>query len=359
MKPAHATNACRTLRSGLVAAGGRWFLAAALLFCLPGRSQLACAVCGKAIQGGYLEAAGKAFCSRECFRTTLPVCATCGKRIEGGHLIHDGRHFCSEACFQRILPTCTLCGVPLQQSYTIKARTYCKAHADGPRCDACGLPVGKGYTMGDGRIVCSDCKPGLVFAVETAAPLYAKARETLVGVLGLPLPASPPLELVGSEALPAHPGLDPSIKVRELGRYLRQMETVTHRNLLGVTLREETAANRRVLVLYGLTPGRFMATAAHELTHDLLSERYPMLAEGAPDWLEEGLCQYASVLACRRLGYSECVAEIESSDDPVYGDGYRYVARRFGNDGWRSISTWLEAKGFAGLPRRPPAGLDR
>lgn len=354
MTSAHFRSAFRSPFRGLCPSGWRWLAAAALLGCLQGWSQVACAVCGKAIQGGYLEASGKAFCSRDCFRTTLPVCAVCGQRIEGGHLMHDGRHYCSEACFRRILPTCSLCGASLQQSYTIKDRVYCKGHADGPRCDACGLPVGKGFTMGDGRLVCDECRPGLVFTAEAAAPLYAKARDTLVAVLGQPLPVPPPLELVGSDALPAHRGLDPNARSRELGRYLRKTETVTHRNLLGMTLREETTATRRILVLYGLTPGRFMATAAHELVHDLISERYPTLEGAAPAWLEEGLCQYAAVLLCRRLGYAECAAEIESSDDPIYGEGYRYVARRFGSDGWRSVSAWLDAGRFAGLPDRPP-----
>jgi hypothetical protein len=315
-----------------------------------------CAVCGKTIQGGYLASGGEAFCSRECFHTTLPVCTTCGKRIEGGHLLHDGRHFCSEACFKRILPTCAICGVPLQQSFTIKDRTYCKAHADGPRCDACGLPVGKGYTMGDGRLACHDCKPELIFSAEVARPLYAKARQTLGLVLRQPLPPLPPLELVGSDTLPAHRGPDPAVRVRELGRYLRQTETTTKRNLLGMTLAEETAVNRRVLVLYGLTAGRFVATAAHELTHDLLAERYPNLNGTVPAWFEEGLCQYASVLVCRRLGYAQCVEEIEALDDPVYGDGYRYLARRFGSDGWGAISHWLDAEGFVGLPAKVPGG---
>jgi hypothetical protein len=328
---------------------------AAALLCVGVWAEVICSACGKGIRGGYLEAEGKAFCSRDCFSTTLPVCAVCAKRIEGGHLVHEGKHYCSQACFQRILPTCVICEAPLQQSYSVNGRTYCKAHAEGPRCDACGLPVGRGYTMGDGRIACRDCKPTLVFTPAEAAPLYVRAREVLGVALGQPLPPLPPLELVGNEALPAHPGLDPSVRVRELGRYLRNEETLTRTNIFGMQLSEKTTVKRRVLVLYGLNPGRFAATVAHELTHDLIAERFPAAGEEAPDWLEEGLCQYAAVLLCRRLGYADCAREIETSDDPVYGDGYRYVAHRFGSDGWGSISRWLDAKGFAGLPERAPA----
>jgi predicted nucleic acid-binding Zn ribbon protein len=314
-----------------------------------------CAVCGKALQGRYLQAEGRVFCSPECFRTTLPTCAVCGKRIEGGHLVHEDRHFCSDACFRSILPTCAICGQPLRESFRVGKRFYCKTHAEGPRCDACALPVGTGGTLADGRVVCSDCRPGLVFTAEQAAPHYARAGQALALVLGQPLPAPPPLELVGRDQLPTHGSLDPAVSVRELGRYLRESETTTTRNLFGRVVQEETRASRKVLILYGLPADRFISTAVHELTHDLLAERYPAFDAKAPGWAAEGVCQYTAALVSRRLGYDERVAEIEAATDPVYGAGYRYLAGRFGAAGWTALSHWLDSTAAAALPAQAPA----
>lgn len=325
---------------------------AALVLSAAAWGQVVCSVCGKAIQGQYLQASGKPFCSRECYRTTLPVCAVCGTTIEGAHLVHDGRHYCSEACFQRILPTCAICTQPLRQSFTIRGRTYCKAHAEGPRCDACGLPVGKGQQLPDGRVVCTECRPGLVFDRRQATELYTRAGTLIAVVTGQPVPPAPALLLAGRDQLPAHSGLDPGVSISELGRYLRETETTTSRNLFGMTLKEETRVSRRIIILYGLTPDRFLSTAVHERTHDLIATRYPAFAEQAPDWAEEGLCQYTAALVCRRLGYAERVREIESADDPVYGDGYRWFVRRFGVDGWGAMSRWLDAGGSGALPSR-------
>lgn len=323
---------------------------AALLIAPLACAQVTCAACGKAVQGQYLQAGGRTFCSTECYRTTLPTCAVCGKRIEGGHLVHEQQHFCSDACFRSVLPTCVVCGQPLRESFQIGKRTYCKRHAEGPRCDACGLPVDKGLTLADGRVVCDECRPTLVFAAEQATPLYRRAGQTLAVVLGQPLPALPPLELVGRDQMPAHGSLDPTVSVRELGRYLRESETTTNRNLFGKVVSEETRATRKILILSGLKPDRFISTVVHELTHDLLAERYPAF-EKAPSWAAEGVCQYTAALVCRRLGYDERIAEIEAADDPVYGAGYRYMMTRFGTAGWAQLSRWLDAGGpAAGAP---------
>jgi hypothetical protein len=315
--------------------------------------QAPCAVCGRAIEGDYLQAGGQAYCSRECYRTTLPVCAVCGQRIEGEHLVHEQRHFCSTACFRRVLPTCVVCGQPLVESFRIGGRTYCKTHAAAPRCDACGLPVNQGQTLPDGRLVCDECRPGLVFNARLALPLYIRAGHALCLVSGQPLPLAPPFELVGNNQLPAHGSLDPTVSIRELGRYLRTAETTTTKNVFGLVLRERTTVSRKLLILYGLPADRFISTAVHELTHDLLAERYPAF-ENAPDWAAEGICQYSAALVCRRLGYAERLKEIEAADDPVYGDGYRYMARRFGVAGWGRLSRWLDSGGFKALPARAP-----
>lgn len=318
-----------------------------------------CDICGRPLPARFLESDGRSFCSQDCYRRTLPVCATCGKAVSGRHLVQGARHYCSDACFERTLPTCALCGKALRESFTIEGRTYCRAHAEGPRCDACSRPVEGGETLADGRVVCAACRPSLVFDRGEAAVLYARARRMLAVALGEPLPPAPPLHMVGLDALPEHRGLDAAVSVRELGRYQRETVTTTTRNLFGHVLKEETAVSRRILMLYGLPADSFLSTVVHELTHDLLAERYPRFDERAPEWAKEGLCQYTAAMVCRRLGCNDVVAEIESAPDEVYGDGYRWWARRFGPAGWDGIRRWLEHGDAAALPARAPAAPPR
>lgn len=335
----------------------RLALAALFLAALAAWAAGTCDSCGKALPARFLESGGRSFCSQECYRQTLPVCATCGQVVSGRHLIHAGRHYCSTACFERTLPTCVLCGQVLREAFTIEGRLYCRAHAEGPRCDSCGLPVDGGTTLNDGRRVCDGCHPSLVFDDPQAIELYHRSRRLLAVALGEALPPAPPLHLVGREALPEHPGLEASVSIRELGRYQRETVTTTTRNVFGRVLKEETAVTRRILILYGLAVDSFISTAVHELTHDLIAERYPVFEERAPEWAKEGLCQYAAAMVCRRLGSSEVVAEIETATDEIYGDGYRWWARRFGQEGWDAIRRWLEQGDIAALPARaaPPS----
>ncbi|NLF15950.1 MAG: hypothetical protein GX595_01650, partial [Lentisphaerae bacterium] len=186
-----------------------------------------CDICGRPLPARFLESDGRSFCSQDCYRQTLPVCATCGKVVSGRHLVQGARHYCSDACFERTLPTCALCGKALRESFTIKGRTYCRAHAEGPRCDACSRPVEGGETLADGRVVCAGCRPSLVFDSGEAAVLYARARRMLAVALGEPLPPAPPLHMVGLDALPEHRGLEAAVSVRELGRYQRETVTTT------------------------------------------------------------------------------------------------------------------------------------
>ncbi|MBN2448834.1 MAG: hypothetical protein JXR77_00510 [Lentisphaeria bacterium] len=347
-----ARPASRPGRAGRRRCSAAWVLVALFLMACAYAAEVRCSVCGKGIRGRYLQADGQAFCSRECYRRTLPVCAVCGSVIEGKHLRHDGKTYCSDRCFEQTLPKCSICGQPMRQSVTINGRMYCPAHAELPRCTACGLPVAESLRLPDGRLVCPECHPHLVFETADAEKLYYRAAAVLRRIVGRDLPLLPPLELAGQDLLPVHQGLDPGTSVHEQGRYVREVET-TAVKFFGRTLREDRRVSRRIVMLYGLSESAFLGTAAHELAHNLISEWYPRFDREAPDWAEEGVCQYVAALVCRRLGLEDRLKEIEAAPDPVYGGGYRSLRKLFGPDDWQALANWLEAGDFAALQRVP------
>jgi len=306
-------------------------------------------MCGNRIKGNYLKAGDEVYCSQPCYRKSLPLCSSCGKPIEGKYLAHEGRRYCSETCFNLTLPQCTVCNVRLKQCFRIDGKAYCKTHADAPRCEACGMPAEPGVTLDDGRRICTECQPQLVFSAKPADKLYRKAASAVRRVVAHDLPLIPPLHLTGRGEFPAHDKLPKGASTSEQGRYVRETDTTTI-SVLGMAVRSKTEVQKKILILYGLTQDRFLSTAAHELMHDIISERYPGFDLGAPDWAEEGVCQYAAALVCRRLGLTDRLKEIEEAEDPIYGDGYRYMVRVFGQENWQGVARWMGQDGFSDLP---------
>ncbi|OGV75293.1 MAG: hypothetical protein A3K19_00425 [Lentisphaerae bacterium RIFOXYB12_FULL_65_16] len=310
-----------------------------------------CAVCGRTISGKYLTAGGRSFCSQACYDKTLPTCDICGRRLTGKFFTSEGRRFCSDACFNKTLPKCEICGVPLRKVMIIGGHTYCETHSKGPYCSHCRLPFAKGFELADGRKMCTVCNPRLIYDEDKAEPLYAAARNQVRAVTGMQSPTLPRLELVGLDRMPeGRRQLGEDFKIQR-GMYERHVTTTTTKNLLGMKLSESKAVTEAVLILYALAPDEFVATAAHELTHDLLSEQFPAVAESAPDWVEEGVCQYVSALVCRRNAYTDMLNDIETSTLPDYGPGYRYFKHQCGDNNWPAVVDWMQKTDLSRLPK--------
>ncbi len=311
-------------------------------FSCPGAAPV-CSVCGRTIQGKYLKAAGGPFCSRTCFERTLPKCSICARPISGEYLRHQGKKYCSERCFRKVLPKCEICAVPLRRVTIIDGHRFCEKHAKGPACLHCGLPFRKGVKLADGRRVCAACRPRLIFGRRPAEARFREAVEAVEDVTGYRSATLPPFRLVGVDELPPRNGRNPGERTQERGRYRRETETREQRNLFGKVTKREVTVKEEILILYGLSKTEFMATAAHELTHEMISERFPRAdADRVPDWVEEGVCQYVAALVCRLLpGFEEELAAIENSPHAVYGDGYRRLKTRFGIANWAGVRQWM------------------
>lgn len=316
---------------------------------------LRCASCNQPIQTSYYRAGGQAYCSQRCLVTSLPKCDECGRRLSTEHLVWRDQRYCSRECLDQVLPKCEICGTALQTAHVINGRTYCEQDAGRPRCEKCGQPFVRGFELGDGRKVCATCDQSLIYRLRDAQPYYRTAQVEVARVTGLRSSSIPPLHLVGLDDLQHKTGKQPAAGIRQRGLYDRTVVVETTRDGSGRVTRRRENVTKNIYILYGLAPDEFTATAAHELTHDLLAEHYPDFAAAAPDWAEEGICQYVAAAVARALGHETVLNEIETNPDPAYGDGYRWLKLRFGDDNWTAIQKWLNRIDPNSLPEQLPS----
>jgi hypothetical protein len=97
----------------------------------------------------------------------------------------------------------------------------------------------------------------------------------------------------------------------------------------------------------------FRVAATHELMHDLIHEHFPRLKK-APLWVHEGICQQAAAELCRRRNYGDTLHGIEECTDPDYGDGFRYLKKVSGFQGWPALRRWMETVEVESLPVTAP-----
>lgn len=315
---------------------------------------LDCTQCGKSISGKYLRTDIGTYCSRGCLQATLPKCDVCGDTLSGRFLSADGKQFCSDACYETVLATCTLCDKPIRQGVSLGEHRYCLECAHKPRCGECQLPFTKGVKLQDDRYLCIGCRRDAILTASQAREPYERARRQLQSLTGIAIPSPPPLELVGRDVLVGKMGAavfqaDAAV-VR--GFYSRRENTTIYERL-GREIRRETEVEEEIMMLYGQTQHNFLATAVHELTHDLIADHFSSLKQ-APLWVEEGICQYLSAIYCRHMGFEEALQAIEESTNPVYGDGYRYFKQQLGDNNWAGLKHWMQTVDVSSLPASAP-----
>jgi len=335
----------------------RVLVASLVVLCLVSAAVVAqglrCSQCGRQIRGKYLTSKGKTYCSQRCFEAELPRCRACGRRVRGSFLTSAGKSFCSESCFKTTLPACEMCGRRLQEAVSVNGHIFCRKHADAPACSKCSLPMREGKRLRDGRRICSSCDVDLVWDRPEALRYFREARDHIAGLTGIRLWDLPELRLVCLKEMPAHRRSGPSDRLVQRGLYRREETTHTSKNLFGWTLKKETTVERQILILYALGRDEFMSTAVHELTHDLLAEHFPQVVADAPQWVEEGICQYVAAGVCRKLRLHAELERVETCSHVQYGEGYRYIRSRAGDDNWPGVVEWLTATRLAGLPDSP------
>ena len=293
---------------------------------------LKCNYCNKAVRGNYLNADGNSY-HENCYRDHVqPRCEQCGKLIDGKYAVLDDKMY-HPACYtNHILPKCTICDQPLQGKYFTDywGNSFHGSHSSElPECSTCGRLICDeltrgGFELDDGRFLCGICNETEVsedFLLESSISYVHRLLESK-GIYNLP--ADIPITLVNQERL------------KQLATsYSDAMHGFTDHNMQTRNGRV-VSKNSHIYILSHLPLTMFRAILAHELMHVYLFERDLDLRSD----IREGFCNLGAALVYRdsRSEYAKFrLLNMEQSQDPDYGYGYRKMSAELDRWGWRYL----------------------
>jgi len=278
---------------------------------------------------------GKHYCQK-CYRELfIPKCAVCGKTIDGEYIEYNGKAYHKECYENHVAKRCSLCGSILEGKYLgdYWGNFYCLHHqGNEPQCDYCGRFIsdrltGGGFQYSDGRYICSRCRNSAVDDINRAGYLLDGVIQRL-SEFGIDIETD-------------------NIHIHLIDKNeLTQISDEKHRNHTGYTFYNAKSVNGEVLsktfdiyILHGMPEVYFVGTAAHELMHVWQYTNAPFENDPA---LSEGSCNYASHLVLQ--SYPGKMAEyyiynMEQNPDEFYGEGYRRVRKLVRHQG---VDRWLK-----------------
>lgn len=314
-----------------------------------------CDVCGYTLPDRYWTYEDRVCCSESCINELRPHCATCGKPIKGRYLESDEQMYCSDQCFDKSLPKCEICRKPIHDGFSIGDHHYCETCGEqSPSCFSCGLPAPNPTELTDGRKICSTCMRWAVRTQDMADKQYARAVQQLEAWTRLKLNSVPKLELISRTEMKEQASdlrkTDTHVSIR--GLYSRQTYMIK-RGIFGAWQNDPDKTMETIYIVDHLHDEVFRVACVHELMHDMVYEHFDRLKE-APLWVHEGISQQAAAEYCRLRNYTDALAGIEACTDPDYGDGYQYIKKITGYDGWNALRRWMETVDVQSLPAEAP-----
>ena len=285
---------------------------------------LECDKCGKKIRRNYVKSAdGKVFCSKKCFRLTLPRCRVCKKACEKKVFTMLGQKFCSKRCMHKVM-RCALCRKALNEVVAWKMPDgrlvkNCKSCAANPKCYYCGLPC-DGVPLNDGRHFCSKCRKKSVKDRNEIARLFRQVRNDLAEYYGYDSKHRIELKIVDLEELER---FSQNVYLPEQGKRLALMRfqgVIADVNKDGKINREDGRQRCQIFVLDNTPKDVLLDAFAHELTHDHLRHTIGKVNDLSK---EEGFCELVASLYNIRIKQAYLNRSKEMQKDEIYGDGYR------------------------------------
>ncbi len=256
-------------------------------------------------------------------------CSQCGRAVQGKYLTANGKNFCSETCYEQTLPKCALCGRPFREGIQIAEypdKVYCKECGAKPTCFNCRLP-NDCEKLDDGRHICRTCKADAIFDQARAQEIFDQVRERMRNDLDLGTDRKIHFYLIGLPELEKRsPGETPPGGELGLYHYSFTEVTTTEKKYPWSKSRDSVKiTNERfaIYALYGLTRARLIEVCAHELAHDWMQKNYPRIRDLK---LREGFAEYVATRVNTLYGNGFLNTRIEKNPDPVYGGGYREIA---------------------------------
>jgi len=289
-----------------------------------------CAACGKPIGTSDLVKADGKYYHASCYKAkAAPRCAFCFEPIQGQYVQYQGKNYHPECYEKNIALRCDFCGEIIEgEYYTNFWGDHYHAYHEGkvPECDYCGRLIGDLHNKGgvrypDGRHVCDLCRLTTVDNLTMAQRLLQEAREHLRSYGIVIDQAEISLQLTTRDVIAKH------LKTSGTSQtgFVKHHYSTRH----GVV----TDQSFDIYILTGMPRTYYLSTAAHELMHVWQNLNGPLENDEA---LCEGSCNYASRLVLESMGGAGAeyvLRNLELNGDPIYGEGYRRVARLVRNRG--------------------------
>ena len=261
------------------------------------------------------------------------VCNYCRRVITGDYRVYDGRNLHDSCYFNHYVTHCGICQSPISGQYLFNSwgDTVCAVHlGEYPMCEYCdrlaAQPLnGRSVHYNDGRDVCGNCEARAVHTGSEVRALLDTVRQALL-VWGIKIDRELELEPIDkTEMLEVNSAIG-----REAWGYTDFKQTTS---FWGLVKSDEI----KVYVLSRLPREMLLGVLAHELMHVWQFANAPVAMDPA---LNEGSCEYAAYLVLRDRSdpYVRYYQEAQqSSDDPLYGGGFRSVrdyVKRVGVPEW-------------------------
>ena len=222
---------------------------------------------------------------------------------------------------------CIICGEDIIGRYTIDSLNQA-AHESHKIafCFSCGrIIVKNSIILSDGRQLCEFCQPSIVQTTKQIEWVDKKVREILAKVGIDNIPKNVPIEIVDSYQLMKIQG-NKEIDVNQRG--LAICNKITGNGL--------TKTEHKVCILDHLPKIAFAGILAHELLHVWQNSK----GITPPNDICEGFCDlgsYAVYSVINNPSALHFIEQLDKSDNPVYGDGYRKVKQYLDQNGWQAL----------------------
>ncbi len=289
-----------------------------------------CASCRKPIGSSALVKADGRYYHAKCYETqAAPRCAFCYNPIKGKYIEFKGKSY-HPICYENnIALRCDFCGGIIEGEYFTDFwgdRYHAYHEGEVPECDYCGRLLGDRSNRGgvkypDGRHVCDLCRRTTVDNLTSARRLLEETRERL-RTFGIAVDHDEiSLTLTSKDEIARHLN---SARTSQTG-FVKHHYSTRH----GVV----TDQTFDIYILKGMPRMYYISTAAHELMHVWQNLNGPLEND---DPLCEGSCNYASRLVLEQVGGAGAeylLRNLQQNTDPIYGEGYRRVARLVRNRG--------------------------
>jgi len=298
-----------------------------------------CDQCGNVIKAGstYITSGDKIFCDEECYEKSLPKCAVCNKPVRQGY-IQDGKNYCSEECLKTTWEKCSVCGERANHGMHFGSKDgpfYCMECSRKPVCFACNLP-NECTKLKDGRNICSKCRSASVSSFKEAMDLIRDVRKVMKEELGLATNHEIKYFLVDQNTLKAQS----KNSNLELGLFVLNKNILTQtstKTFYGYEFDKKVTTTEKdsfyIYLLTDLPKDKFIEVAAHELTHDWMSMAYPNIYDLK---ISEGWAEFTASRINSHYGNGHLNIRMLENADPVYGEGYRFIAgyvKQYGMNG--------------------------